>query len=463
LLTLHAYVSYIAAPGGGRYALLAFLLSLGLMAKPMLVTLPCVMLLLDYWPLSRFATGSPSPGQPGRTFARLLVEKLPLFALVATSSVITFKAQSAGGAVVSTEVLPLATRIGNAMASYVSYLVKTFYPINLGVFYPHSFRSPGVWDVAAPGAILLVVTAAAFHWRVKRPYFLVGWLWYVGTLVPVIGLVQVGHQAMTDRYTYIPLVGVFIMIAWGLADVASALRLKFARAPHWIGGAVALFLIVLGVLTHRQIGYWRNTDSLFGRAIDVTGGKADVHELRAQNYIKAGRWDEAILEFREVVKMRPEDPSSFFNLGLALYHAGRIAEGVVQFHESLQQKPDHAGAHFWLSDYHLNSGEWEKSLYHAALALQGDPRLLYVHHDLGTALSELGRHDEAIPHLREWLTHNDEAMDTRMYLVRSLVALKRMSEAETELTAILAHDPAHAEALAVQSALQNPARNGDDP
>jgi hypothetical protein len=246
-----------------HYSLALVCFALGLMAKPMLVTLPFVLLLLDYWPLGRLQRSTSNAQLP--MIRRLIYEKLPFFALALASSLVTFVVQRKGGAVSSLTTLSVGARIANAAVSYARYLGKTFWPDNLSVLYPH----PGhwlVWQVAGAGLLLAGGTAGALALRRRRPYLPVGWLWYVGTLVPVIGLVQVGIQSMADRYMYVPAIGVFIMLAWGLWDLTAGWRGQ--RVALATGGAVAL--ACCGAVTRSQVGYWTNSETLFRRAVQVT-------------------------------------------------------------------------------------------------------------------------------------------------------------------------------------------------
>ncbi len=292
MLTMGTYVSYVARPGLTRYLALLLCFALGLMAKPMLVTLPFVLLLLDYWPLQRLeqkelpqevlkplsrdkkkgkSTPPPvkAPVQPvGRwpLIRPLLTEKIPLFVLAVLSSIVTYLAQYHGGAVGSLEVLPLGARIANAFVSYTAYMVKTLWPTNLAVFYPHPGSWP-LWQVLGSVVLLLAITALVIRGAKKRPYAAVGWLWYVGTLVPVTGLVQVGSHAMADRYTYIPLVGLFIIVAWGVPELLK----KWPYRKEALIALSALCLLCLFLVTWRQVGYWRNSIALYDHALEVIG------------------------------------------------------------------------------------------------------------------------------------------------------------------------------------------------
>ena len=272
LLTMWAYVWYAERPRLGRYLLILVCFSLGLMAKPMLVTLPFVLLLLDYWPLGRLrlkgpaaAAASPKPG-PGVTIKRLVWEKSPLFVISALSIVVTFYAQKEAGAISTLQTLPIANRLANAMVAYGSYLGKMFWPAHLAVFYPHPGHNLPIWQALAAGLALAVLTLLALRQARRHPYLLVGWLWYLGTLLPVIGLVQVGGQAMADRYTYVPFIGLFIVVVWGMADLAARWRAPKFLLP--VGAGVVLSALM--VCTWVQVSYWRDSITLYEHTLEVT-------------------------------------------------------------------------------------------------------------------------------------------------------------------------------------------------
>lgn len=268
LLTMLAYQRYATLPGLRRYLLVALFLTLGLMAKPMVVTLPCVLLLLDYWPLQR-------PRQVGR----LLLEKLPLLALSAAASAITFLVQRTGGAVVSLQGEPLASRLGKALFAYCFYLGKIFWPAELFVPYWDDFELTAL-PLAAAALGLILLTGAALRYRARCPYLLVGWLWFLGTFVPVIGIVQVGSQSAADRYTYIPSIGLFIAVTWGAADLAAR-----GRAPRSLVGAGAAAVLGACVfLAFRQIGYWRNSETLFQHTLALDPPNLIAIDLLAWTY-----------------------------------------------------------------------------------------------------------------------------------------------------------------------------------
>ena len=397
MATSIAYVRYARDRRGASYAAVLVLFSLGLMAKPMLVTLPLAFLLLDYWPLGRLPQGrdpiaSAGPVRSARpgTEARVVLEKIPLLALAAASSLVTLRAQETGNMLRSLTVYPLGVRIENALVSYARYLGKTLWPAELALPYRHPGASLTFVEVGGAGLLVLGLTALALRLRRRQPYAATGWLWFLGTLAPVIGLVQISDQAMADRYTYVPLVGLFVVFAWGSADAI----VKLPRTRAVAGTASAVLLAALTVLTRRQVDYWRDNVSLFGHTAKVTKEENLAHvslalrqretpdagvtmasveitmgdELMRQRkfaeaaehykksldfyprqdtahtrlgamYLHLGRFDDAALHYAEVVKMQPNDTQAQANLGLAFKMQGRLDEARLRFQEALRLDP----------------------------------------------------------------------------------------------------------------------------
>jgi protein O-mannosyl-transferase len=388
---LWAYACYAQRPSPARYLAVLSLFAAGLMAKPMLVTLPLLMLLLDYWPLARWTNAV----WPGR---RLLLEKLPLFGLAAASCAITLIAQHAGGAVVSIQRVPIAARVGNAALAYVGYLAKTFAPVGLAPFYPHPLK---LHMTASIVAALLLLGISIVFWRAgrRRPYLVVGWLWFLGALVPVIGLVQVGEQSMADRYTYLPLVGIFMLCVWWVADEAS--RWNVTARMVWVP-AVGV-LVACGVLTRFQVQHWADTETLFRYALTVTDDNHIAHNnvgialftrhdydgavrhyreaLRiAPSYIEAhgnlgnvfmaqGKFDEAIAEYRIVARANPRDSLVHAQIGKALAIEGKLGEAEECFRETVRLLPSSAAARGDLAKILELEGKLEESIREYRLSL----------------------------------------------------------------------------------------------
>ena len=399
LLALGGYWAYVKRPSFGRYLLIAVPFVLSLMAKPMLVTLPAVLLLLDYWPLGRLkAAGEDWRGMVKKT-VRLAAEKAPLFALALASSVVTVLAQRAGRSMTGLEALPLTVRLGNAAVSYVRYVLMTFWPRGLAVFYPHPGRDLPVWQVVLAAVVLAAVTLLVLAGARKRPYLLTGWLWYLGTLLPVIGIIQVGAQAMADRYTYVPLIGLFIMVTWGAADFAAWLRPPRAVLAAGAGAAVA----ALGVCAFVQAGYWRNNETLFEHALKATSGNLLAHKNLGVEFSSQGRYSEAIDHFTKAIEIAPNDTELYYNVATALSAQGRIDGAIRMYLVALEADPENADTLFNLGNVYLRQGRMEEAVQCYVRALEHRPDDADVLHNLGAALAAQGKTDEAVAAFREAL------------------------------------------------------------
>ncbi|MEW6071196.1 MAG: tetratricopeptide repeat protein [Planctomycetota bacterium] len=360
--TLLAYAGYARRPGLGRYAAVFVLLALGLLAKSMLVTLPVLLLLLDAWPLRR-----------KEPIARLVLEKLPLLALSLAISVKTVVSQGAAGAVSTTEVFTVPVRILNALSSYLLYLGQTVWPAGLACFYPHpAIVAPESRALLATGlagaAVLAGVTAAALLGRRRWPYLLVGWLWYLGTLVPVIGLVQVGEQARADRYTYLPLIGIFLALAGALADLG-------ARRPavrRGVAAGAGIVLAALTGLTWRQVGVWRDSESLWAHALEVTDRNYHAFD-HLGTHVASRDLPRATKLFEEASAIKPYDTAILVNLGIAYAHGGRTDEAIAKFEAALVRSPNLAGAHFNLGISLVARGDLEAAATHFRAAIRIRP------------------------------------------------------------------------------------------
>ena len=339
MLTMWAYIRYTERPGLNTYFFVLLFLILGLMSKPMLVTLPFVLLLMDYWPLGRLQSGlsrrKSSPKIQESPAFRLVWEKVPLFAITVVSSIATFLVQQASGALQSLDVLPFKIRIANTLVTYISYIVKMIWPLDLAVFYPHSGMRP-IWQVLGAGLLLVCISVLLIRAARRRPYLAVGWLWYLGTLVPVIGVVQVGAQSMADRYTYVPLIGLFVMIAWGIPDLLGQWRHK----KTGLALISALLISTLTVISMLQLRHWNNTITLFEHALNETEDNCVAHYNIGVAFTKQNKMDRAIKHFSEVLRIRPNHPDSHYNLGVALLHKRKFEKAIVHFREAQRIKPD---------------------------------------------------------------------------------------------------------------------------
>jgi tetratricopeptide (TPR) repeat protein len=443
MLTLWAYVAWVRRPRWTRYLAALALFGLGLMAKPMLVTLPFTLLLLDVWPLARAPRGGPMPGAATdsphdgsaahggppdtATWPRLLAEKIPFFLLAAASSAVTFVVQQRGHAVGGLDAFPLGLRVGNALISYVAYIREVLWPANLTVLYAF----PGtlsVWAVAGSGLALALLTAAVVYAGRRRPYLAVGWLWYLGTLVPVIGLVQVGVQARADRYTYVPAVGLFIVVAWGMADVLPRWRARRYVLPS----AAALAIVGCAVVARGQVAVWENSVTLWSHAVRIAHvenairgtapsraerlDQAQLGEALADHNLglalaDAGRLSEAIDSFSAAVRLEPDYAQAHADLGLALARANRNDEAMAQYSEALRLQPDMADVHNNLGVQLAQHRRLEEARRHFEEAVRLDPGFELAQVNLGLALARTGRREEAIVVLQQVLrTHpNNES------------------------------------------------------
>jgi tetratricopeptide (TPR) repeat protein len=417
MLTMGLYVSYVARPGLTRYLTLVLCFALGLMAKPMLVTLPFVLLLLDYWPLQRLEQKQP-PQELGKPLSRdkkkgksgippakapvqpvdhwplirpLLTEKIPLFVLALFSSIVTYLVQHHGGAVESFEDFPLSARVANAFVSYSTYMVKMFWPTNLAVFYPHPSWWP-LWQVLGSVALLIAITVLAIRGAKKRPYAAVGWLWYVGTLVPVIGVVQVGSQAMADRYTYIPLVGLFIIVAWAVPEFLK----KWPYRKEALIVLSALCLLCLFPLTWRQVGYWRNSIALYDHALEAAGPSSLIHNNRGTAYTNLGKYTQAIADFNSAIEISPRYGEAYNNRGVAYNSLANYAQAIADFNSAIEIKPRYGEAYNNRGLAYNGLGNYTQAIADFNRAIEIKPRYGKAYCHRGTAYTSLGNYTQAI-------------------------------------------------------------------
>lgn len=410
---------------------------LGLMSKPMLVTLPFVMLLLDHWPLQRMTNIRVGNVWP------LLREKLPFFTISAGASGLTLWAQRKSEAIASLDWAPMSARIANSLVSYSRYLGKTFWPVDLAIYYPHR------WDWSAfvilSAAVLFVgLSCAAFRWKRSQPYFLTGWFWFAGTLVPVIGLVQVGSQSMADRYTYVPLIGVFIMLAWGIAALAGSASTIQKRA------IVAVALLAAGTcaaLTANQVRHWQDSEKLFRHALAVTRNNDLAHNILAAGLIERGQADEAIEHCRVALQLRPDAPDTLKNLGLAYASQGRYNEAISQYERALQIRPGDERTCNSLGLALASQGKLAAATEQFRLALQARPDALDVLNNLGLALALQGQTEAALKHYEHALKLKPDQEKVLNNIGLALAGSQRLDEALDYYRRALRVKPDYVDAL----------------
>ena len=390
VLTTWAYFRYVRKPTRYRYAGVAVLFVLGLMSKPMLVTLPFTLLLLDIWPLGRVSVG-PNFGRQRATWIHLVREKIPLFALTAVISFMTILLQGRVGAIAELNVVPFILRVENATVAYAAYIGMLVWPARLAALYPLHDAVPAWWLIASllflAGASFAAMRAARRH-----PYVPVGWLWYAGTLVPVIGLIQVGSQAMADRYMYVPSLGLFIIAAWGIPDALAGL--KHRDVVLRVGAALALLACM--IVAHNQARSWKNSMALWTQALSVTTNNNRAENLMGDVLSSQGKFQEAVAHYTEAVRIRPDFPPTHNGLGNALENLGKIDQAMAEYAEAVRLKPAYPEAQNNLGNAFFNRGRLNEAITHYAEAVRFKPDMPEAYNNLGNALFQQGKVDEAI-------------------------------------------------------------------
>ncbi|HEY1464823.1 MAG TPA: tetratricopeptide repeat protein [Terriglobales bacterium] len=440
LLALLAYRAYAYQPSVKRYLLVAFWFALGLMSKPMVITLPFVLLLLDYWPLGRMnfsgdithgsspeVNGIPAP--PKRSFAQLILEKLPLFVLVAGSAAITMVAQKGGGAM-RYEVSSLA-RVMNALVSYARYVGKAFWPTNLSPMYPHTGNAIPVWEVIAASLFLLAITWIALKFSQHR-YFIVGWLWFLGTLIPVIGLVQVGDQAMADRYAYLPYIGLFVMAVWGIADWA-----RERRIPNvFLVAAVVVMLPALAIATHKQISYWHDSMTLWSHTLEVTKNNYIAHDNIGVALLEEGRLQEAKAHFQAAIDINPRDAFSQLNIGVCEKDEGDTKDAIKHYQSALELSSDPTLRSVTLGDLaviYRRDRDYRQAQSTYAQALELDPENVFALTGMGLTMQKIGN----LPSATDYYAKATEVSPSDvgyLLLAQSLEKIGQHEQAQAALT-----------------------------
>ena len=456
-------------PRWSWYSLALACFALGLMSKPTLVTLPFWLLLLDYWPFKRFLLEK----SDAKKVLALFVEKTPFFLMAAGASVVTFLVQRSGGAVSTS--LSVSERMANALVSYVRYLGKTVWPQNLSVLYPHPGHWPA-WEVGGAAVVLCVILVTVTVLSRKRSYLPVGWFWFMGGLVPVIGLVQVGVQSMADRYTYLPSIGLLILIVWGISDVVD----RWLLALPAVGALAIAILVASAVLTEHQLRFWHDSTALFQRAIEVTSNNYLAYNNLGFDLSKKGKFQEAKEDYRKSLTINPQYPDALNNMGFALagekkyaealpyYEAavrvapkqpeirnnlgnalselGKINEAIEQYRIVLSQNPDHADAHNNLGIALAMQGKLDEAVSHFRAAIRAKPAYAGAHSNLGNALAAQHQFPEAIREYQESLRINPQDSQSHNNLGNALVEQGRLDEATNQYGQALRLNPDNSEA-----------------
>ncbi len=396
LMTMWAYIHYTEKPTVKSYGLVFLFFTLGLMSKSMLVTLPFVLLLLDYWPLRRMKFGKErgenetlekNTAKRSETL-RLVLEKIPLFLLATGVSLVAFISQKSFGMMSYAENLTFSSRFINAIISYLEYLKKMIWPEKLALFYPHPGNTLAVWEGILCGMTLVGITIVSIRLIRKAPYFVVGWFWYLGTLVPVIGIVQVGGQAMADRYAYIPLIGIFIVVTWGVPELISKWRYKEKVLSISVGIIIPLLLVT----TWWQVSHWKNSITIFKHAIRVTDKKypnfALIHNNLGIALFADGKNEEAISHFKTAIKLKPTHVKAYYNLGIALADR-KIEEAISYYKMAIKLNPYYTNAHYNLGVILLQKGEMKEAVHHFRKTLRLRPGFIKARDHLELALLRL--------------------------------------------------------------------------
>jgi tetratricopeptide (TPR) repeat protein len=409
------------------------------MSKPMLVTLPFVLLLLDYWPLDRWEIPA---GQPHRSPfpRRLILEKLPWFALAAASCLVTISAQQE--TIKSFETISLPLRAGNALISCVAYLRQMCWPADLAVFYPFSRGGVAIPQVILSSLLLAGISAGVLVLRRHRPYLLTGWLWYLGMLVPVIGLLQVGAQTRADRYTYLPQIGLYLALTWAVADFCAGWRYRRIA----LGSLSSVILVALIFCARTQTSYWRDSESLWNHTLACTSDNLVAHLDLGEALVEQGRTDEAIGQFQQALQIRPGYAETYYNLGNALLQQGRVNEAIGQFQQALQIKPGYADARFNLGVALVRKGNVDQAIAQFQQAVQIKPDDTQARLALGNALLQQGQAGEAITHFQAAVQIEPGNAEARCDLGAALFRQGNVDEAIAQFQKALELKPGMAEA-----------------
>ncbi len=461
MLCLLAYTGYVRRPGAIRYLAVFVFFVMGLMAKPMLVTLPFVFLLLDYWPFDRLkptgTTVETTRREMKGRLLRLTAEKAPFLGLIAVVSVMAFLTQQEGGAVKSLADYPMNVRIGNALVTYVLYIGKMFWPVRLAFFYPHPGALP-LWQVMGAGVLLAAMTLLSIAKAGRYPYVLVGWLWYIGTLVPVIGIVVIGNYVMADRYTYISLIGLFVPVVWAGADL-----LPHRWRQHPVVWVMSVFIItVLALTAWRQTAHWRDSIALCRHAVAVTRNNLGAYNNLAGALAVKGRYAEALKYYEEALKIDPSCLAAYNNLGLIYEKLHQPAEAVAVYEKALSIDPGYALAHNNLANVLSSLGKTVEAMHHYLQAISSDPDYAVAHYNLANVYLNLGRLDESARQYREALRIDPFYAEAHNNLGSVLLLQGATTEAIAHFSKAVQILPAYAEAQRNLRTAQAEQRRKDD-
>jgi len=444
LMTLHLYAGYAKKPGWRRYLLMVVTFAFGLMAKPMLVTLPIVLMLLDYWPLGRWRIATGNTCAARLPFRKLVLEKLPFFVLAGISSLLTLWAQHEGGAVNSLDNYSITMRIANAITSYSGYLCKMVWPWNLAIFYPLPKAIP-IMHVLGAGCFFAVMTFISIRVRRKQPFMVTGWLWYVVTLVPVIGLIQVGAQSSADRYTYLPLIGIFILVVWWACEFS--LNLPYRSRGLILTLIGGIMLTACAFVTLRQISFWQNDVTLFSHALAVTNDNFIAHNNLGFALAREDKLFEAAAHFNEAIRISPRFADAYTNLGEIFLKTGDIDDSISYLSKAIDLRPHHAATFLDMGVAMFRKGNIAEALNSFDRALAIDSFLGDGYYNKGIVLSTSGKTDEAIECFTAALKINPDNPDYHTHAGMELARRGRTQEAINHFSEALRLNPNEAGAL----------------
>ena len=473
MLTMAGYLRYVKHPNTSRYLLTLLVFALGLMAKPMLVTLPFVLLLLDYWPLQRFQLDqavknvnrrtrkSVDTDSQWRVGFRLIREKIPFFALSAISSVITFLVMQSRGIVLGTQRASLDVRVANALISYVKYIGKTIWPSRLAVFYPHPFGTVSIWHGVVSALLVLCISIFVIRLARSHKYLPVGWLWYLGTFVPVIGFVQVGEQAMADRYSYVPLTGLFIIAGWGFSDLVS--RCRFSKII--LAASALIVILALSICSGLQARHWRNSITLCEHAINVTDDNFLAYNGLGAELCRQNKLDEGIAYLEKALRIMPSQHNANFNMATALARQGKFEGAIEHYQQALRIEPDNietqkglaaviedqrktgqAMSYYTRADTLADQSRFDEAVKYYKEAIELKPNFIAAHGRLGLVLAKQGKIDEAIEEFRAVLAERPDDVEMHCNLGILLERQGKVTEAISQYRRALQLNPDYTKA-----------------